>query len=128
MIIILFLFCMIVSIFFVINILHIVSIDELFWGVVWILIPYGLFWSWLIYELDMGEFVFWQACISALYLLILCRQQSKIAEKMLDSKGKDANEVRYVAMLYLRSIRKYTYGSIVYICSFIGGSFWLYYT
>ncbi len=42
---------------------------------------------------------------------------------MLDSKGKDANEVRYVAMLYLRSIRKYTYGSIVYICSFIGGSF-----
>ncbi len=58
MIIILFLFCMIVSIFFVINILHIVSIDELFWGVVWILIPYGLFWSWLIYELDMGEFVF----------------------------------------------------------------------
>ncbi|KJG10837.1 hypothetical protein UB40_05745 [Photobacterium kishitanii] len=55
---------MIVSIFFVINILHIVSIDELFWGVVWILIPYGLFWSWLIYELDMGEFVF----LASLYI------------------------------------------------------------
>ncbi len=93
-----------------------------------LLILYGAGVAWVLFALGMHPFFLWQLILASIWLFVIGRKQTKMAEAMLSMAGEDADSVRLIAVSTVKTIRYYTYSSFVYVAVFSGTYIWLYNT
>lgn len=119
---------LIVSHFGVMQIFRLTTYHAYFWKALPLLILYGAGVAWALFALEMHPFFLWQLILASIWLFVIGRKQTKMAEAMLSMAGEDADSVRSMAASTAKTSRYYTYSSFVYVAVFSGIYIWLYNT
>lgn len=119
---------LVISHFGVLQIFRLTTYHAYFWKSVPLLVVYGAGVAWALYELEMHPFFLWQLVLSSVWLFVVGRKQSKLADAMLSIPEENADTVRLLAQSTANSSRYYTYSSFIYIIVFACTYIWLYNT
>jgi hypothetical protein len=121
-----FLIFLFVSHFGLMQIFRLTTYHAFFWKALPLLLAYSAGVGWALYSLNMHPFFLWQLVLASIWLFVVGRKQSKAAEALLAVSGEDADYVRLMANSTAKTIRYFTYSSIIYIVVFAVTYVWLY--
>ena len=114
-----------VSHFGVLQIFRLTTYHAFFWKALPLLIFYGAGVAWVLFVLDMHRFFLWQVIFASVWLFVIGRKQSQVAEAML-STADDAELMRQMAVSTAKTSSYYSYSSFIYIAVFAATYIWLY--